>query len=97
MPEFSCYDYEYFLQVANGVKKVSNFLIQFLSFNEYSPVFLPPYKYLDITKKPNLLKICKDDNILNKYLPDKDQLTGINREFLLVVIFFYNLAYLFKE
>ena len=54
------------------------------------PVFLPSFKHLELTKKSSLLKICKDDNNLNKYLPDKENLSEISRDFLLAVRLFLN-------
>lgn len=48
------------------------------------------FKSLEITKKPKLIEICKNDSILNLYIPDKEELGSINRDFLLTVFFFIN-------
>lgn len=75
------------LQFGNKSKDVS-FNIQFnkiLRLEEAVQIYLPPFKLLDITKKESLLDICRNDVSLNRFLPDKDDLKEISRDFLLTV------------
>lgn len=64
-----------------------------MTFEEYCPVYLPSYKALDLSKKEKLIEICKADNVIKMYLPDKNDISCISRDFLLSVrYYFYFLA-----
>lgn len=58
---------------------------------------MPAYKSLELTKKNKLLEIIKNDELLNFYIPDKQELSNINREFLLSVILFYFRLFTLKD
>lgn len=44
-----------------------------------------------------MLKICKENELLNLYIPDKDKLCSIDREFLLVVRFFFTILLIYSK
>lgn len=56
-----------------------------MRLNETAKVYLPEFRICDETKKERLITICKNDFELNKYLPDKDILDELSRDFLLMV------------
>lgn len=85
LPDFKCFDLDFLLMYGSNKKSVRFFYNKLLTFIEFCPVFLPNYKTHDYTKKSNLLKICREDNFLKTYLPDKDNLSEISRDFLLAV------------
>ena len=56
-----------------------------LKLSEASPVYLPEFKINEETKKNSLLNYCLNDSVMKDYLPDKEKLTEISRNFLLMV------------
>lgn len=82
------------MQVGKKEKDVSVIKIilfqQLLLLSEACPIFLPSFKVLEETKKPNLLQLCREDPILKRYIPDKTDLSELDRNFLLMVrLIFY--------
>ena len=59
--------------------------IKILRLEEAVQIYLPSFKLLDFTKKESLLLMCRNDDLLASYLPDKDDLGEISRDFLLTV------------
>ncbi len=68
-------------------KLFSLFYIKFLTLKEAQPVWLPHFKMCEELTKAYIVTKCRTDKDINFYIPDKDNINELSRDFLLMVSF----------
>lgn len=64
-----------------------------LKLNEAQPVSLPTYTLIEELQKSSLLDTCRNHQVIKEYLPDKENLSEITRDYLLMVSCYLYIIY----